>query len=148
MKSHFYSQSPIVIHDLESLRSLSKPKRFRASEPIIIDLPELPLHEAEALSARINGYRNECGCSLGAKFAAAGLGLVTAWLWMSDGIFTMTYLWRLPLAFIFLLLCAGFGKSLGIALARRRLRLELNQLDLNSSPLSLRRTPCQVLGQN
>jgi hypothetical protein len=148
MKPHFHSQPPVVISDLESLRSLTKPKLFRAGEPIIIDLPGLSPNEAEALAARVNGYRNECGCSLGAKCMAAGFGVIVTWLWIANGLFTMRFAWRLPLAFVVALLCAGLGKSVGIALARQRLRLELNQLDLNPSPLSIRRTPCQVLGQN
>jgi hypothetical protein len=148
MKSHFHSQPPVVITDLESLRRLSRPKLFRASEPIIINLPGLSPNEAEALAARVNEYRNECGCSLGAKSMAVGFGVIVTWLWIANGVFTMRFAWRLPLAFVFALLCAGVGKSVGIALARQRLRSELNQLDLNPSPLNIRRIPCQVLGQN
>jgi hypothetical protein len=57
------------------------------------------------------------------------------WIWLSDGVLTMKFLWRLPLAFVVAMLCAGLGKSVGIALARRRLRLELDQLYFNLSPL-------------
>lgn len=131
----FDSQSPVVITDLESLRRLNKPKLFRSSQPIVIKLPEVSANEAEALVARVNGYRNECGCSLGAKTTAAGFGVMVTWLWLSNGLFTMRFLSRLPFAFVFAMLCAGLGKSIGIALARRRLRLELDQLHLNFSPL-------------
>jgi hypothetical protein len=148
IKSHFHSPPPVVITDLELLRTFSKPKLFRASAPIIIDLPGLSRSEAEALAARVNGYRNECGCSLGAKCMAVGFGAMVAWLWISNGLFTMRFAWRLPLAFLFALLCAGLGKSIGIALARRRLHSELNRLDLNPPLPSAERSPCQVLGQN
>jgi hypothetical protein len=138
MNPPFHSQPPVVVTDLESLRRLSRPKLFRASEPIIIDLPGLSPHEAEALAARVNEYRS----------MAVGFGVIVTWLWISCGLFTMQFAWRLPLAFVFALLCAGLGKALGIALARQRLRSELNQLDRNPSPLNIRSTPCQALGQN
>lgn len=131
----FASQSPLVITDLESLRSLNNPKLFRPNQPIVIKLPEVPANEAEALAARVNRYRSECGCSLGAKTMATGFGAMVMWIWLSDGVLTMKFLWRLPLAFVVAMLCAGLGKSVGIALARRRLRLELDQLYFNLSPL-------------
>jgi apolipoprotein N-acyltransferase len=65
---------------------------------------------------------------MGAKSMTAGFLIVLAWLLSSYGVFTSNFLWRLPFAFLFALACAGAGKSLGIFLARRRLRLELDQL--------------------
>jgi hypothetical protein len=106
----------------ETLRSLSQPKLFRASQPIVIKLPEASEIEAKALAARVNPSRDDCGCSLGAKCMAAGFGVMVTWLGLSNGFFTMNFLWRLPFAFAFAVLCAGLGKVVGIALAHRRLR--------------------------
>jgi hypothetical protein len=52
----------------------------------------------------------------------------------SCGGFTSDFFLRLPLAFLFAFACAGAGKSIGIFLARRRLRHELNQLYPSSGP--------------
>lgn len=141
-------EPPLLVTDLESLARLSKPKLFRASEPIIIALPGLSGNEAEALTARLNGYRNECGCSLGAKSMAAGFAVALISFAMTGGLFNMKFLWRLPLAFAVAFLCAGLGKVSGIAIARLRLRLEVIQLDRTLTTPSIRRTPCPVPGRN
>ena len=124
--------TPLIVTDLETLRSLSKSRSFRSSKPIVIRLSELSPEEAEALSSRINGYRNECGCSLGAKSMAAGFLIVLALLLASYGVFTSGFFLRLPFAFLFAFVCAGAGKSIGVFLARKRLRLELNQFSPSS----------------
>jgi hypothetical protein len=124
--------TPLIITDLETLRNLSKSRPFRSRVPIIIQLPELSSQDAEALSARINGYRNECGCSLGAKSMAVGFLIALALLMALYGGFTSNFLLRLPFAFLFAFVCAGAGKSIGIFLARSRLQLELNQLHPSS----------------
>lgn len=120
--------SPLVITDMEGLRGLGKSRSFRSREPIVIRLPNLSATEAEALTSRINGYRNECGCSLGAKSMTAGLVVMLVSLFASYGAFTTSFLLRLPFAFLFAFVCAGAGKATGVFLARRRLRLELDQL--------------------
>jgi hypothetical protein len=134
--SQFNSQAPLIVSDLETLRDLGRPKLFRSKQPITLLLPELSAAASEELSARINGYRNECGCSLGAKSMAVGFLLMLLWLWASNGFFTTNSLWRLPLAFVFAFICAGVGKSVGIALALRRLRQELERIYLNLSCLA------------
>jgi hypothetical protein len=58
----------------------------------------------------------------------AGFLIVLGLLLASYGVLTSNFLMRLPLAFLVAFVCAGAGKSIGIFLARRRLRLELNQL--------------------
>jgi len=67
---------------------------------------------------------------------AVGFVLVLLWLWASNGFFTTNFLWRLPLALVFAFICAGVGKSVGIALALRRLRQELDRVYLNLSYLA------------
>jgi hypothetical protein len=59
---------------------------------------------------------------------AAGFLIVLVLLLASYDVFTSNFLLRLPFAFLFAFVCAGAGKSIGVFLARRRLRLELNQL--------------------
>src|SRR2546423_7949477 len=120
--------TPLIVTDLAALRGLSESRSFRSKEPIIIRLPDLSLEQAEALSSRINGYRNECGCSLGAKTMAAGFSIMLVLLLVSYGVFTGGFLLRLPFPFLFAFLCAGAGKAIGIHRARRRLRLELDQI--------------------
>lgn len=119
---------PRIITDLEGLRSLGKSRSFRSREPIVIRLPDLSAAQTEELTSRINGYRNECGCSLGAKTMTAGLVVMLIFLCASYGAFTTRFLMRLPFAFLVAFVCAGAGKATGILLARRRLRLELDQL--------------------
>jgi hypothetical protein len=140
------AQQPVVITDLNSLRRLGERRFFRSSHPIVVRLPKVPTDAAEAIANRINGYRNECGCSLGAKATTVGLGVMITWLTLSSGLFTSQFLWRLPLVFVGALGCAGLGKSAGIALARRRLRIELEQLSLSLSTITEEAT-CQEHGQ-
>lgn len=129
------SQAPIIISDLESLRNLGRFKPFRSNQPVTLRLPEVSAAASEELTSRINGYRNECGCSLGAKSMAVGFVLMLPWLWASNGLFTSKFLWRLPVAFIFVVISTGLGKSVGVALAHRRLRLELDRIYFNLSYL-------------
>jgi len=140
--------TPIVVSDLAGLRSLSKSRPFRSREPIAIQLPNLSTEEAEALSARINGYRNDCGCSLGAKSMAAGFLITVLWLCVSYGVFTTRFLLALPFAFLFAFVCAGAGKATGVFLARRRLRLELDRFQPNSHPSLEGDSICRVFGHN
>jgi hypothetical protein len=124
----------MVIADSKSLRDLGKPPFLGANEPLIIELPGLPPAEAAALTERLNRYRNECGCSLGARCMVAGFAVTFIWFAVADGGFTIKFLWHVPLAFLAAFLGAGLGKFLGIVIARRRLRWELTQLDRALKP--------------
>jgi hypothetical protein len=119
----------MVVTDFESLRNLSKPAFFPANEALVIELPGMPPGESAALVERLNSYRNECGCALGARCMVAGFAVTLIWFAMADGLFKMKLLWHLPYALLAAFLCAGLGKFLGIVIARRRLRWELTQLD-------------------
>jgi hypothetical protein len=65
---------------------------------------------------------------------AAGFSIMLVLLLVSYSVFTSSFLLRLPFAFLFAFLCAGAGKAAGIYLARRRLRLELDQIRPGSQP--------------
>ena len=67
---------------------------------------------------------------------AAGFSIMLVLLLASYSAFTTSFLLRLPFAFLFAFVCAGAGKVTGIYLARRRLRLELDQLRPSSQPSS------------
>src|SRR2546421_12662934 len=111
------AEALLVIRDFNDLRALGESRLLYSKQPLAISLPGLPTEKAEALSERLNRYRNECGCSLGAKCMAAGFVAALAWLSAWHGVFTAAFLWRLPLAFLFTLACAGAGKISGISVA-------------------------------
>lgn len=120
--------TPVIVSDPAALRKLIKSHAFHSKEPIIVRLPDLSLEESEALTSRINGYRNECGCSLGAKSMVTGFSVMLLLLLASYSLFTSSFWLRLPFAFVFAFVCAGAGKAVGLFLARRRFRIELDQL--------------------
>lgn len=71
-------------------------------------------------------FANECGCSMGAKSMAATFSISVICLAISHGFFNSQFAWRLPWAFLWAIAGAIAGKVMGIALARRRLRNEIN----------------------
>jgi len=123
--------APRVVRDRAELRALLGSRELYAKRPLALELPGLSAQEAFAWSERLNGLRNECGCSLGAKCMAAGFLAALAALAVLHGPFTPALLLRLPLAAVAAVVCAGLGKAAGILMARRRLRREIASLASN-----------------
>lgn len=84
--------------------------------------------DAKAIAARLNAYREECGCSLGAKCLAAGVCIAITWLVAASDGFSLHLFVRLAAALVFAVVCSGAGKALGILAARRRLRREIDEV--------------------
>jgi hypothetical protein len=121
-------QAAIIVRNADGLKAwLESPWRV-SPQPLVIQLPQLPAGEAKVIAARLDQARSECGCSLGAKCMISGTAVALAWLTFRLGFLTPAFLWRLPLALLFALLCAGAGKAVGLLLARRRLRRDIRFL--------------------
>ena len=73
-----------------------------------------------SLLSRLGAAGDDCGCSLGARCMAIGFVAALVALGVQYGAFTPAFFWRSPLALVVAFLCAGAGKSVGIARARRR----------------------------
>ena len=119
---------PIVVRTADDLRALRASRRLDARNPIAFELPDLSAEQAESLAARVNGYRTECGCSLGAKGMAVAVVAVVAWLLLHPHGVAISLLVRVPIALLFILVGAGVGKALGIFVAHRKLRRVLDGL--------------------
>src|SRR5690242_8244975 len=123
---------PIVLRTAEDVRAVRRSRRLYAQHPIVFRLPDLGEPEAESLARRVDEYRSECGCSLGAKWMTAALLPAGAWLAFGSSGTTALPL-RVAAALLFVLAAAGTGKTLGIVLAHRRLRRLFDQLLLAAS---------------
>ena len=120
--------SILVINEPEQLRALVGRKMLHSKQLLAIRLPNLSESDGSMISERLNRYRSECGCSLGAKSMAVGFVATMICLVLRYGFFTAALVWRLPLAFLGGLLLAGIGKAIGIAIARRGFRREIRVL--------------------
>jgi hypothetical protein len=120
--------SPIVLRNAEDVRAVRRSRRLYARHPIVFQLPELAEPDADSLARRVNEYRDECGCSLGAKWMTAALILAGAWLALRPSVAAPAPPVRVAIALLFVLASAGTGKVLGIVLAHRKLRRVFDQL--------------------
>ncbi len=118
------TRAPLVVGEVEQLPALLRSNALYSKQPLIFALAPLAPQENFAFAERLNQYRQECGCSLGAKCMAASLILSAAWV--VDRSSLVTLWWQIPVALAAALLCAGAGKAVGIARARRKLRREVN----------------------
>jgi hypothetical protein len=69
-----------TVHDLNDLLHGERSPRFARKEAIRLELPGIPADEAEMWQARLNAYRNDCGCSTGAIFTCLALGAVLVYV--------------------------------------------------------------------
>ena len=119
---------PLILSDGDQLKAFASGGEFYRPRPIILKLPGLSAEEAFATAERLNQERNACGCSLGAWTMAAAFLLCAALLIWRYGLFTLAALERLPLALIAAVLAMGIGKTIGIAMGRRRARRLIHRL--------------------
>ena len=120
--------APLVIADLAELGAFSSTREFTSARPLVLDVPELPAAEAFALSERLNRDRAECGCSLSAKAMTAGFGLTLGALMVAYGPLTLAFLERSPISLAAAFGFAAVGKVAGMALGRRRARLQVSRI--------------------
>ncbi len=120
--------TPLRIRDLAQLRDLRRRARILKTSPIVLDLPGISPEVAAQFSNRIHAYANECGCSLGAKVMALSFLISLTGFALAYGIFSLSFLWRLPLIAVLALCGAASGKFLGLTLAHHRLDREFNTL--------------------
>jgi hypothetical protein len=125
------SEQALHITTIDELRSAIYTPIFYSKRSLMLQLPGLSIEESFAVSERLNQYRNECGCSLGAKFMATACVLTAAWLLTQPDLVSFALLWRLPLTLVIVIMAAGFGKLTGIKIAHRQARREVEFL-LNS----------------
>jgi len=94
----------------------------------VLQIPELAPQEAFIAGERMNRLRRACGCELGACCALVGFVAALGWLTATHGLLSRAMLFRLPIALAAAILLAGIGKVVGIGLARRQLRIEIDSL--------------------
>lgn len=117
--------APLVVRDVAELQAL----RVRLPRsPVALQLPGIAPDEARAAGERIESYRNECGCDLGAKCMALGFFATLAALVLRHGIAGWTLVTAVLWAALCSVMCAGVGKAIGIARARTGLRREIDRL--------------------
>ena len=120
--------STIVLTNPADLRVLAsrRPARPRPTR-LVLELPGVEGEEKIVLERRLNRHYFACGCEVGAVFAfAALLGLAVTMY--RAGLSSLT--WRDALvAAAIVLAAAGFGKGLGLSLARWRLRRVVADLE-------------------
>jgi hypothetical protein len=116
----------ISVHDLTTLQKLAaKERRGR----IVLQLPSLTTDETVRWQKILNDHYSHCGCSTGQVFV---LALFIPYL--ISILFRFTYsmgwpwMWELACGLSVLLGSAVLGKTVGIKLARKRLRESVNDL--------------------
>jgi hypothetical protein len=121
--------APILpICDAASARRLARALPLhRRQARIAISLRTLPEDQQRRMEARLNRLYNACGCSTGAAalFVAAALW-AGAWAWV--GGFPGDAAWIVASGLVLAFVAAGAGKTLGLLLATRALRVELLRL--------------------
>ncbi len=104
--------------DLESLRKMKRAPRLHA----FLRISGLPLETSKQWESKLNSSLKECGCSLGAKCALAGLAASLLW----QTVFSLWSLSHWPVFFLrtlsVVLLAGGLGKSAGKIRARSEIR--------------------------
>jgi hypothetical protein len=114
--------SPILVSGVRELRDFAASPAFASKRPLVLSLPQVPPGELRAMAERLNQYRLECGCSLGARAMTGGLLAATALLAALYGPLSVAFVVHLPLAFAAAVVFAVVGKVVGIVRARRRAR--------------------------
>jgi hypothetical protein len=122
------SPAVLLVRNADELRALKSSRGLAARHALAIELPWLSSQAALAAGERLQSYRNECGCSLGAKCMSAAFALALLALAMRYGVLTSGFLWHLPLAVFAALAGAGIGKAFGLASARKRYHEEIEKL--------------------
>jgi hypothetical protein len=95
---------------------------------ILLRIPSLPSQETQLWEERLNRQLEDCGCSMGAKFAATGL--MGGFIWQIHAHAISFASWPYFLLRV-LLTVFGFGivgKFIGTSLARLRLARAAKQL--------------------
>ena len=118
-------QKKIIVSDAKSLFSLTK---AHARGRVLIDLPQLTQRETSEWETRINSHRDDCGCSMGAKFCLVSTVLYYLHLFILPRDFLMGIWPRVILGVPVALIAAGAGKGLGLLFARMRLKRTITQL--------------------
>jgi hypothetical protein len=98
-------------------------------------LPSLSAEENARWSERLTELAEECGCSMGARFATAYFIAAPFLAWGAIALRDWSVLRTAIIAAAALVAAAGAGKAFGIALARMRLRRAIGEL-------------CTALGDN
>jgi hypothetical protein len=80
------------------------------------------------LNDRLNKYKNECGCSLGAQFMSVALvGSLIFYIYRYH-LISLNFIYHLPCIILITIGAAGIGKLSGIAYAKYKYRKLSEQL--------------------
>jgi len=82
----------------------------------------------------LNGYVNECGCSLGAICMLISFFVGIFALTMRYAVLSAAFLWHLPLIVVVALVGAGLGKVFALKRARRQLHNAVRDLIASQNP--------------
>lgn len=118
-------QNKIIVSDAESLLRLTKD---HARGRVVLDLPVLTQQETREWETKINSYRDDCGCSMGAKFCLASTVLYYLHLFFLPRDFLLGIWPGVILGVPVALIAAGAGKGIGLLFARKKLQRTINEL--------------------
>jgi hypothetical protein len=90
--------------------------------------PDNPSNPVITLNEKMEKYKNECGCKLGAKFMAAGFVLSLIFFIYQDSLISLKFLIHLPFIAAITIGAAGIGKITGILFAKLRYKQVSGQL--------------------
>jgi hypothetical protein len=124
------TQSAILpLYDAASAQQLAHAPYFRRRHAgrIVVAVKNVPEPLQRLIEARLNRLYNACGCTSGAWALCLGL-LGWAVTWMGMARFPNDAITMIPAGIGVAILTGGFGKVLGLLLARRALREELFRL--------------------
>ncbi|MGV8964587.1 MAG: hypothetical protein ACOH2V_14565 [Candidatus Saccharimonadaceae bacterium] len=92
------------------------------------------------LNEKIEKYKNECGCTLGAKFmSVAFVSSLFITIWRYHFI-SMNFLWHVPLILLITICSAGIGKLSGILYAKLKYKQLSKQLSNHLANLKMEET--------
>ena len=122
---HELDEKKIIVSEATSLLNLAK---THSGGRVLLEFPQLTQREAAYWESRINAQRDDCGCSLGAKFLLVGAVLYCFSLWITPQDFLLDIWVRVLLGVPVALIAAGIGKGTGLFLARVKLQKTLTRL--------------------
>jgi hypothetical protein len=98
---------------------------------------ENPADIINELNVKMAKYKNECGCTMGAKFMTAAFAISLFATIYQYNFITMKFLSHLPLILLITFGAAGIGKLSGILYAKYRYKQLSKQLMINLNNLKL-----------
>ena len=125
----------VAVRSAAQLKALSSAPK-KKSVTVCLEIAGLSEDQTARWESAVNQYLNECGCSLGAKFALLGMAVSV--------LYQFTYsswsFWRLPVFFgrslALAVMVGAAGKLIGLKIAARGIRGIIDELAHHEHPAS------------